>query len=199
MRYTLVTLMAAILMPLALWAGPQTAVFQQVEGRVQVVRHGDVKPATAGMVVGQGDEIRCESGSARVILKSDAGHEIRLKGKTRIGLKRFTKDKESHQTLIDLIQGKIWMAVAKLRTPSSTFEVNAGGVICGVRGTQFDAQFDGNKQKGRFGNHEGRVAFTDHMKMTMEVPLKHYCNFKNGVYTDTRPMDHGDLTEFNWK
>lgn len=192
-------LLTVLLMPMALHAGPQTAVFQQVQGKVFEVRHGDVKPAAAGMTVAEGDEIRCDSDSARVILKSDAGHEIRLKGKSQIILKRFTKGKASHQTFIELLKGKIWMAVAKLKTSDSSFDIEAGGVICGVRGTRFDAQFDGNKLKGRFGNYEGTVAFTDQKKMTMEVPLKHYCNFKNGVYTDTRPMGQSDLREYDWK
>ena len=46
-------------MPTFLWAGPQTAVFQQVKGKVKVLRADKVWDAKLGSTVQQGDEIRC--------------------------------------------------------------------------------------------------------------------------------------------
>lgn len=194
-----ILILAALFIPSSLLAAPQKAVFVQVKGKVSVLQDEKTKPAKVGMSVVEGDEILCESGSARVVLKTDAGNEIRLKGKTRVRFSELQKGATSQKTRLELLAGQVWAAVSKLKTAGSRFEIKAGGVVCGVRGTTLGGRYDPKKDKGRFKNHKGKIRVTGKGGSGADVPEGQYCDFGGGLLGAMGRLSDDDGNEFKWK
>lgn len=78
-----------------------------------------------------------------------------------------------------LFLGKIFASVQKLASSKSSFEIEAGGVVCGVRGTQFTMDYDPGDGHVQVFCQEGSV-FTDANGNITIVPAGHGASFTNG-------------------
>src|SRR6185369_14148713 len=84
--------------------------------------------------------------------------EMKISPKTEIGLtkmKQLAGDDKAFKFKLWL--GNVWNKVAKLSSSKSSYEMDAGGVICGVRGTEFSMNY--NPDTGKVDVHvfEGTV------------------------------------------
>lgn len=124
-------------------AAPEAS-FQNVRGKVlwfapgkaeaRIARVGEVLPSGARVEVG-------ESSSAR--LQTFEGATVDLSSGTRMILEELKQDGRNRTVRWKLLIGRVFAKIQELWTEKSTFEIEAGGVVCGVRGTEFQMDFDG--------------------------------------------------------
>ena len=114
-----------------------------VRGNVTVLdREGKGRNAHEGFRARSGETVALGDG-AKTILKIFDGSELVLKPNTRIvidALKQPARDEKNIK--FSLTFGGVKAAVRKLMTSTSSFEIEAGGVVCGVRGTEFTIDYD---------------------------------------------------------
>ena len=121
------------------------AIFTQVQGKVQVLVPNRKKPKKAqkDLVVTQGDRIMTQEDSSAVLRLFD-GSELKVDSKTEFVLSEMQKPSDEDKKFkFSLFIGKLAAVVKKLTSASSSFEIEAGGVVCGVRGTKFSMNCDG--------------------------------------------------------
>jgi hypothetical protein len=118
------------------------ASFIAVKGKVEVRQKGKktrsaVKGANAAaghrVVVGKGGE---------ATLRFFEGSELRLNAGSDVTLTRLSRSTPDKHLKFKLWAGKVLAKVRKLTTPRSSFEIEAGGVVCGVRGTEYSVAYD---------------------------------------------------------
>ena len=123
------------------------AIFKSVNGEVQVkTKKGHKKTIVAQkkLIVGEGDRIITQKDSSAVLSLFD-GSELTVLPKTDFVLSKLEKPTAQDKILqFKLFVGKLVAEVQKLTTSSSSFEIEAGGVVCGVRGTHFSMESDGH-------------------------------------------------------
>ena len=107
----------------------QEAEIVYIEEQVDVVRDGSGFPADFGTPLRQGDQIRTGVG-ATAIVRTSAGHELKLQESTEIMLSDLTQ-----QTSVRLERGGLFSRIRRLAGRS--FTVRTPSVAAGVRGTEF--------------------------------------------------------------
>ncbi|HTA76539.1 MAG TPA: FecR domain-containing protein, partial [bacterium] len=111
------------------------AIFTQVRGKVQVLVPNRKKPKKAqkDLVVTQGDRIMAQEDSSAVLRLFD-GSELKIEPNTEFVLSEMQKPSDQDKNFkFSLFIGKLTAVVKKLTSASSSFEIEAGGVVCGVR------------------------------------------------------------------
>lgn len=107
-----------------------------------------------------GETIQVGARSEAVILMAD-GSSLDLMANSRMTLAVLKQSSaEEKNFLFKLGLGKVVALVTKLMTAHSSFEIEAGGVICGVRGTEFSMSYDPKSDKGEVRVSSGVVAVT---------------------------------------
>jgi hypothetical protein len=119
------------------------ATFTSVNGTVTVkTQKGTTKTVKQGDKAGQGETVSVAKGGSAA-LKFFDGSTIELKSNSRIILTTLKKSSNKDNKLrFKLAFGKIIAKVKKMLTPKSSFEIEAGGVVCGVRGTAYTISYD---------------------------------------------------------
>jgi len=115
-------------------------VLDDLKGTVQIIPKGSTKPETAGEEdsVEEGDTVVTGPGSeATLTLNEDTLFKVSENSKVVIG-KLSPSGTQGFWSRLKLLGGKVLSEVEKLGETRSTFEVEAGGVVCGVRGTAFE-------------------------------------------------------------
>ncbi|HEY5037444.1 MAG TPA: FecR family protein, partial [bacterium] len=108
------------------------------------------------------------------------GSELKVDPKTTIGLSTLQKPSDQDKVMkFKLFLGKVFASVQKLASSKSSFEIEAGGVVCGVRGTQFTMGYDPGDGHVQVFVQEGTV-FTDANGNITIVPAGHGASFTNG-------------------
>jgi hypothetical protein len=132
---------------LAVWApsvyATETASFLSVKGTVLVKdSSGQSSPATVGSSVAQGESVVTDK-DAEAVLKLFDGSQLTLKPGTDLELSQLEKPSDTDKILkFKLLVGEMFAKVEKLVSAKSSFEVEAGGVVCGVRGTEIYMNYD---------------------------------------------------------
>ncbi len=135
------------------------AIFTKVQGKVQVLvpNHKKPKKAQKDLVVTQGDRIVTQADSSAVLRLFD-GSELRVDPQTEFVLSEMKKPSDEDKNFkFSLFVGKLAAVVKKLTSASSSFEIEAGGVVCGVRGTQFEMGYNPHKNSVSLNVMEGSV------------------------------------------
>src|SRR5262249_31786499 len=129
-----------------------------VAGKVQIQNKKKKKrTAKKASVVAEGEKI-ITGQDAKATLQMFDGSELKLSPQTEFQVTKVEKPGENDKILhFKLLVGRIFASVKKLSSAKSSFEVEAGGVVCGVRGTQFGMEFDPVKNKVGLGVFEGSV------------------------------------------
>ena len=131
------------------WADATTnqGVFTSVSGNVQVLRlNQQVVQAQKDLTVFEGEKV-ATGDNASAVLRLFDGSEMTISPKTQFTLAALQKPSEDDKVIkFQLIIGKLLAVVKKLTTAHSTFEIEAGGVVCGVRGTQFSMNCSGGSK-----------------------------------------------------
>ncbi len=127
-----------------LWAAPEEKAYLNTviglvhavnaEGKARRVFDGQWVHALETLQVGEKSEavLVCPDGT---LLSLASGTQMKI-----ASLKRPSPQEKNF--LFNLDAGRIFAQVKKLFSAKSSFEINAGGLICGVRGTQYTVDYD---------------------------------------------------------
>ena len=137
------------------------ATFNSVAGKVTVKNVlGKTRKVKIGSTAKAGDTVTV-SQTGQATLQFFDGSELDLKPQSQMVLKTLEHPSLVQKTLkFELKFGNLFARVKKLLNSTSSFEVEAGGTICGVRGTQFSFGFDPGTNNIHLGVQEGTVWFT---------------------------------------
>jgi hypothetical protein len=124
-------------------AASTDATFSSVNGTVTVkAMKGTTKTVKQGDKASQGETVTVAKGGSAALKLFD-GSTIELKSNSRVVLTTLKKSSNKDNKLrLKLSFGKIIAKVKKMLTPKSSFEIEAGGVVCGVRGTAYTVSYD---------------------------------------------------------
>ena len=121
----------------------ETGSFLSVQGSAQLNGSG----AQAGATVKSGDEV-VTGKDGLAVLKFFDGSEITLKPGSDLKVDRLEAPSPADKVLgFKLMLGQLLAKVKKLVSAKSSFEIDAGGVVCGVRGTEFSMDYDSAKEQ----------------------------------------------------
>ncbi len=137
------------------------ASFYSVTGKVTVrSKKGNTRTVQRGSTAKEGETVNV-SKSGQATLQFFDGSELDLKPHTKLVLSKLDQATPLQKNIkFNLKFGELLARVKKLLTPNSSFEVEAGGSVCGVRGTQFDYAYDADKNKLNLQVLEGTVYLT---------------------------------------
>jgi hypothetical protein len=182
-------------------AEPVQYVLEDIQGsNVQVLETGTDQWAAGeeGEVLESGDEIKVGDGSeATLTLQADTS--VHLDAGTDLTVAQID---DNHQggflSRLKITAGRILADVRKnLQDSQSSFEVDANGVICGVRGTAFEVEANGDDVQTL--THEGTVE----VKNGSQDNLVHEGNafsFRHGRFMAQRLLDRDEIGRFQkWR
>lgn len=128
----------------------------QAKNEVYVVHQGDKKKASPPQPLSQDDHIVTGS-DAKADLELESGGTIEIGPQSDVKVGTLNITPETFQAKFLMALGRIKVMLHKLTTPASSFEIEAGGVITGVRGTVFGVDFDKNQNQVSAQTFEGSV------------------------------------------
>lgn len=129
-------------------SGALSAVFVSVTGQVAVKsEQGESRTAQKGSAALENERV-ITGKDGETSLKLFDGSSLELKPSTQLVVSSLRKPSDKEKVIRFLLEsGGLRAMVEKLQTPYSLFEVEAGGVICGVRGTRFYMDYDADLEK----------------------------------------------------
>jgi hypothetical protein len=156
--------------------------FSLVQGTVKVASGGGTTRKVAkGDGVFPGETVQVGSKSQAQVTLFD-GSTLDLSADSKITLSKLQQPSSNDKVIsMKLALGKVFAQVKKLFSAKSSFEIEAGGVVCGVRGTAFTLNFDG-KNKLDLEVLEGKVSTTSGGN-TLFFGAGQHCHFVNGQAT----------------
>jgi len=164
---------------------------------VAIDASGKERTLKVGDQVVEKETIRLDTKKSKLFLKVSDGTDLRLAGKTQLSFAEFnhTPSGLTRKTRLELAFGRFWSHVAKLTSKTSRFEVKAGGVICGVRGTTIGGETDGQGHT-TFYNFEGNVFIDDGSGNPQSLPPGTHITFDDGKPGQQQGNDPGDSQFF---
>ncbi len=126
-----------------LWAATQ-AIFTSVTGKVEIRGHKGhmLRIAEKDATVVEGERL-VTGANAQANLQIFDGSEIKISPSSDVWLDQLQKPDTNNKIIkFKLAAGQIWAKVTHLLSSKSSFEINAGGVVCGVRGTEYSVAYD---------------------------------------------------------
>lgn len=133
-----------------------SAVLTSVSGKVTVKRGSKTVTLHQDSKVHEGETLTTAK-DAKATVRLFDGSELQVRSETKVVLDKVQKSGATDKVLrFKLLLGKLLASVQKLASSKSSFEIEAGGVVCGVRGTQYEVDFDGHDHVDLF-VHEGNV------------------------------------------
>jgi len=136
-----------------------TGTFISVSGTVKIKQQngGNTLLAKVGSVVKQGERVVTDKDSTAVLQFFD-GSQLTVKPQTDFWLSKLKAPSPQDKILkFKMLLGSLLAQVTKLNSSNSSFEVEAGGVVCGVRGTKFGMDFDPDHHKVTVNVTDGTV------------------------------------------
>jgi hypothetical protein len=116
--------------------------------------------AQVGSVVVEGQRVVTDKDSSAVLQFFD-GSQLTIKPSTDFWLSKLQKPSDTDKILqFKMFAGSLFAKVTKLASSNSSFEIEAGGVVCGVRGTEFSMSFNADTKTLTLTVLEGTV-FSD--------------------------------------
>jgi hypothetical protein len=138
---------------------PNQGVLTSVNGKVQIKSKSGKKTRKAkqNSTVVEGERIVTGT-DAKATLQLFDGSELNISPKTDFQLTKLQKPSAEDKVIqFKLFVGRLFASVKKLASSKSSFEIEAGGVVCGVRGTKFAFEFDPGKNHVGLRVDEGTV------------------------------------------
>ena len=128
----------------------------QVQGKVFVVHGGVQHQANPPEPLVETDEIKTGDDS-KGYLEFQNGGVVEVGPDSDVTVSQLETGGEDFKARFLLAWGKLKAKVMKLTTSNSSFEVEAGGVVAGVRGTVFGVDYDKTKQQVDAETFEGSI------------------------------------------
>jgi hypothetical protein len=164
-----------------LWAVSE-ALFTSVTGKVEIKGHKGhmLRIAHKDVTVVEGERI-ITGANAQATLQTFDGSEIQISPNTDVWMEKLRKPDANDKVIqFKMEMGQLMAQVKHLFSAQSSFEISAGGVVCGVRGTQYQVKYDPSTHTVYLGVLDGTVyagsngQTRDYGKGSSEV-------FRNGV------------------
>ncbi len=128
----------------------------EVKGEVYLIHDGDKKKADPPQKVEANDRIVTGKDS-KAYLEFQAGGTIEVGPDSDMKISQLEVNPNSFKARFMMAFGKMKTVIHKLTTSSSVFEVEAGGVVSGVRGTTFEVGYDQDKREAATKTYDGTV------------------------------------------
>jgi hypothetical protein len=128
----------------------------EAKGEVYVVHHGDKKKADPPQKIEADDRILTGKDSKAYLVFREGG-TIEVGPESDLKISQLDIKDDSFKAKFLMAFGKMKTAIHRLTSPSSSFEIEAGGVISGVRGTTFEVAYDKDKKQEATKTYEGTV------------------------------------------
>jgi len=126
---------------------PLRYTLEEMKGEVTLIPAGgtQARAVTLGDAVGPGDEVHVgPEGEAVLFLNEET--VIHLGGDSVLAVDRLEPTEQGgFLNRLRLMAGRVLSEVKNLAKARSTFEVESGGVVCGVRGTSFEVERSGDQ------------------------------------------------------
>lgn len=149
-------------LPFLVWADDSTQSSQaqlfvaKVKGEAFVIHEGKQHPADSPEPLFESDGVTTGD-DGLVYLEFQNGGTVELGAKSNITIKKLEITPQDFRTRFFLAWGKFRAKVKKLTSSNSSFEVEAGGVVAGVRGTVFGVDYDQAKKEVDAETYEGSI------------------------------------------
>lgn len=118
---------------------------EDIQGTVLILSDDASVPESAaiGETVEPGDELITKDGSEAILALND-NTMVHVSADTQVKVADLSpNDSDGFKSKLQLLIGSILSEVEKLDQSRSSFEIEAGGVVCAVRGTAFEVQKQG--------------------------------------------------------
>lgn len=187
--------------PIAGYSLPPQYVLDQIKGTVLVKAKDSAKPEPAEeeQTVQAGDEIITQAGSEATLTLNQTTM-FHLSENTDLQVSDLDSAQPgSFITHLKLAAGRILAQVEKLTQSHSVFEIESGGVICGVRGTAFEVQKDGSLVQAN--TFEGTVVMSKG-GLSQQVKAGRHSEFASdrGAFLEQRAVNDREKARFqNWQ
>lgn len=128
----------------------------QVKPRAMVIHKGKSHEAKPPEILYEGDWIQTGP-KDKAYLEFQNGGVVEVGPNSRVQVKTLEITPKDFKARFLLALGRFKAKVMKLTTASSTFEVQAGGVVAGVRGTVFGVDYDPANDQVSAQTYEGTI------------------------------------------
>jgi|GEM_PF-2025709 len=128
----------------------------EVKGEVFLVHQGDKKKADPPQKVEQDDRI-ITGNDGKAYLEFASGGTVEIGPKSDVAVNSLHITENTFKAKFRIAFGKMKTIIHKMATSSSSFEVEAGGVVAGVRGTTFEVAYDKDKNQASAKTYDGTV------------------------------------------
>lgn len=176
-------------------------VIEDIQGsNVQVLEDGESawEPAQEGQALESGDEIKLgEKSETTLMLQSETS--VHLTGPTDLKVEQIEANENGgFWSRLQVLAGQVLSDVKKnLGDSRSTFEVEANGVVCGVRGTAFEVTVRG--RDAQVATQEGEVEVGSG-RQTYQVAAGNLSSFRNGRFQARRRLVQDEIRRFQkWR
>lgn len=162
-------------------SAPTQGVLVSVTGKVQIKNKTGKKTRKAKLnsTVVEGERIVTGT-DAKATLQLFDGSQLDVSPKTDFQLTKLQQPSAADKVIaFKLFVGRLFASVKKLASSKSSFEIEAGGVVCGVRGTKFHFEFDPGKNRVGLLVDEGTV-YTEWNGHTNFFTAGQNADFTNG-------------------
>jgi hypothetical protein len=180
---------------------PAEYIIEDIQGsNVQVLEEGakEWEPAVEGQVVDSGDEVKVGTASeATLTLQSETS--VHLGEGTDLKVEQIEANPSNgFLSRLQVVAGTLLADVKKhLLESHSTFEVESNGVVCGVRGTAFEVNAQGDT--AQVATHEGSVEVGNGTE-THTVEAGNFSSFQKGKFQMQRRLDKSETGRFQkWR
>jgi len=180
---------------------PAGYVVDEIKGKVLILPKGASKSVAAEteQTVQTGDEVIVPEGSEASLafngvaaLQLSGGSDLKVGDLAKPGPKGF-------MSRLKLIAGQVLAQVEKMGSSHSVFEIESGGVVCGVRGTAFEVEKQGASIATN--TYEGLVEM-DKADQSEKVPAGRHSEFSGdeGLFRLQRLLNDREKERYqNWK
>ncbi len=176
-------------------------VLEDISGTVMIQSVGEATPdpAVEEQTLQAGDEIITQAG-AEATLTLDETTMFHIPENSDVKVDQLERnDTGGFLSRLGLAAGKVLCEVEKLSESNSTFEVESGGVVCGVRGTCFEV--DKNDSDLQASTYEDVVEVQkDNDTQTVGAGEHGGYSFSQGAFQPKRPLTLDEKAAYeNWK
>lgn len=171
---------------------------EDLQGHASLIKaDGTLEDVKEGTPVGPGEQIQLDS-DAQAVLMLNEETSVQLGPGTRLWVSQLEiTPQNGFFSRLKLLGGRILSQVQKLGVSRSTFEVEAGGVVCGVRGTLFEVELQGEDLEAR--TQEGEVVVASNGK-DESVKAGRALAYRRGLLRMRRRLDRVETDRFlKWK
>jgi hypothetical protein len=128
----------------------------QAKGEVFVVHKGNKKKADPPQQVEADDKI-VTGKDGKAFLQFKSGGTLEVGPKSEVKVSKLEINSKAFKVRFQIAIGKMKTVLKKLTQASSSFEIEAGGVVAGVRGTTFEVDYNKAKNEVATKTYEGSV------------------------------------------